>query len=468
MSALPLPAALQNGVYRFQSEIGCGGFGVTYRARDAQNERDVAIKECFPRGCERRENEVVAGDFWSHSHFEAFLARFRAQARALQTLKHPNLVEVLGGFDENGTAYLVMELVAGPNLLETIEKEAVSMAQAAIWIEKISAAVEILHGSGNLHLDIKPENIVLRENEPVLLDFDLVQAPGGADCATRPLALAMQCGTPGYAPLEQYAQSAALTCASDIYALGATFYHLLTGRAPLPSLDRAAGSELMAPSEIRPEIPPHLNAAILNALEIKAANRPQNIALWLESLREPLAPPEEEEDYAPALLAPDLMKHGTGVHRVVLTTKTPVFPKRCACCHQKPDTTWTLNSPSGRYELPFCEACRRHQNAARASGFVTFWGSLLSLALALVVVWLSFVTSSLLPLLLGPFCIVINFVALSYGALKSSRAEEMLKNGCCDLSEPATYNFNGKVHIFRFKNSQFAADFKKKNVDFVV
>ncbi|HEX9997725.1 MAG TPA: serine/threonine-protein kinase [Abditibacterium sp.] len=468
MSTLPVSTALHDGAYTLEAEIGRGGFGITYRARDHLNERAIAIKECFPRGCKRCENAVVGGDFWSHSHFEAFLERFRAQSKALQSLSHPNLVEVLDCFDENGTSYLVMELVEGQNLLSLLESNSVSDQQAAQWIEKLSGAIEVLHDAGWLHLDVKPENIIVREGEPVLLDFDLIQAPGGADCTTRPLALSMQCGTPGYAPLEQYAQSAALSCASDIYALGATFYHLLTGRAPLPAVDRAAGSDFLAPAEIRAEIAPHWNSAIMAALEIKATERPQNIALWLESLREPVLPPEEEEDYAPTLLAPQLMTHGTGIHRVVLSIKTPSFPKRCVCCHEKPDTTWMLVSPSGRYELPFCEACKRHQLAARASGMVTFWGTILSLALALLVVWLSFVTSSLLPLLLGPFCIVLNFMTLSYGALKSSRAEEMLKNGCCDLSEPATYNFNGKVHIFRFKNSQFATDFKKKNADFVV
>jgi hypothetical protein len=222
--------------------------------------------------------------------------------------------------------------------------------------------------------------------------------------------------------------------------------------------------------EMRSELAPHWDAALLRALEIKDETRPQSVAEWHKLLKEP--PPvvniDEEEDYSPVIIAPQLMKHGTGVHRVVLRERDPVFPKHCVCCHAKPDLQWQLKSPSGRFELPLCDQCSRHQTAARASGVVTFWGTVSSLVMALIVVWASFVTSSLFPLLLGPLCIVINFAALSYGALKNSRAEEFLKNSCCDLSEPATYNFNGKVHIWRFKNAQFAADFKKKNSAHVV
>jgi serine/threonine protein kinase len=465
MFALSPSTLLQNGRYVLQDVIGQGGFGITYRAEDSETEREVAIKECFPPGCARSGQDVLPADYW---HFEAFQARLRVQAQQMGAISHPNLARVFDSFAENGTVYLVMELVEGSTLLDLIEQDAVSFEEAIEWIEKLGGALNALHEHGLLHLDIKPENIILRDNEPVLLDFDLIQSMGEPDLTTRPLAFAMLCGTPGYAPLEQYAQTAKLTPATDIYALAATFYHLLTGHAPLSAIDRAAGTPFMSPQEVRGELAPHWDAAILRALEIKGEGRPQTIREWRDSLREPLPEAEEDEDYAPVVMAPQLMTHGTGFHRVVLTTRTPVFPKRCVCCHAKPDTSWMLNSPSGRHELPLCEPCQRHQIAARASGVVTFWGSVLSLLLALVVVWASFVTSSLFPLLLGPFCIVLNFAALSYGALKSSRAEEMLKTSCCDLTEPATYNFNGRVHIFRFKNGQFAADFKKKNADFVV
>ncbi len=465
MFALAPQTSLHNGAFVIQNVIGRGGFGITYRARDLASERDVAIKECFPSGCERHENQVVAVEFWAHSNAQALQNRFRAQAERLGALSHPNLARVWECFEENGTVYLVMELVVGPTLLQVIEEREISVAQAQEWIEKLAGALGALHDGGLLHLDVKPENVVLRDNEPILLDFDLVQRQDDADNTTRPLALAMQCGTPGYAPLEQYAQSAKLSPASDFHALGATFYHLLTTQAPLGAIDRAAGTPLVAPLEIRPLLAPFLSEAIVRTLEIKSEARPASAREFIASLRPPEAPEEDDND-APA--APQLMTHGTGFYRVVLTTKTPIFPSRCTCCHDKSNATWLLISPSGRWEIPFCEACLKHQNTAKAAGAVTFWGSILSLGLALLVVGLSFVASSLWPLLLGPVCIVLNFAALSYGALKSSRAEEMLKNQCGDLTQPATYTFNGQVHIWRFKNRLFAADFKKKNADFVV
>jgi serine/threonine protein kinase len=468
MSPLPIPSSLHQGAYILDGVVGRGGLGITYRAKDVQGDREVAIKECFPTGCERYDKQVAAADYWSHTHFEAFQNRLRVQTERMRSVEHPNLARVFDCFDEHGTVYVVMEWVEGLTLLDLIEQDAVSPEEAFIWTEKLAGAIAALHEHGLLHLDIKPENVILRGSEPVLLDFDLVQPIGDTDFTTRPLSDALQCGTPGYAPLEQYAQTGKVSAATDIHALGATFYHLLTGNAPLSAIDRAAGTPLMTLAELRPNLAPHWNDAVLNALHIKAEERPQTVQHWSGLLQEPVTPPEDEEDYSPVMVAPQLMTHGTGFHRVVLTTRTPVFPKRCVCCQDKPDQTWLLSSPSGRYDLPLCEACHRHQAAARASGMVTFWGTIVSLLLAVLVVWASFVTSSLFPLLLGPVCIFVNFVALSYGALKSSRAEEMLKSTCCDLSEPANYNFNGRVHIFRFKNAIFAAEFRKKNADFVV
>ncbi len=499
MSALPPQTALQDGAFVLKSVIGRGGFGITYRARDVQNERDVALKECFPLGSKREGSRVESEDFWSHQNRESLQNRFKTQAAQLEKINHPNLARVSHFFEENDTVYLVMELVEGRTLLEILEAGEISPQLAQGWIEKIAGALGAIHGGGLLHLDVKPENIILRaqsrdafqsdstknetvvhENEadsfaeediengePILLDFDLVQ-PQHEDLITRPLSLSMQCGTPGYAPLEQYAQSGKLTPATDFYALGATFYHFLTGKAPLGAIDRAVGSEFEAPATLRADLETAQNATILRALSVRPEERFQNAADFLESLR-PAVPDAPETEYdAPVPLAAQFLKHGTGVHRVVLTNKNPVFPPRCVCCHEKANAVWLLNSPSGRFEMPGCETCQKHQLMSRAASFVTFWGSLLSLALALVVALISVVTSTMFLMIISALCIVLNFAALSYGALKSSRAEEILKNSCCDLNEPATYVFNGRVHIWKFKNGAFAADFKKRNAASVV
>ncbi len=508
MSALPPQTPLQNGAFQVENVLGRGGFGITYRALETASRRAVAIKECFPAGCERNGLEVVADDFWSRAQSAALQARFRAQAAQLGPIQHPNLARVRSSFEENGTVYLVMELVEGETLLELLESGSIQPETAQIWIEKIAGALGALHDGGLLHLDVKPENILLRRTEtseietsetedeideptvdsapesaldlanrePILLDFDLIQ-PQTLDATTRPLALAMQCGTPGYAPLEQYAAGAKMTPATDFYALGATFYQLTTGQVPLGAIERIAGEgsgagEFQAPIRLCDTLKPHQNTAILGALNLDSDDRPQNAASFLESLIAPPTPAEIDQDEADSrdagLHAAQFLKHGTGVYRVVLTVKHPVFPRRCACCHEKADAKWVLTSPSGRYELPSCEKCNRHQLASRAASLVTFWGSILSLALALLVALISVVTATLFLLFISAACIILNFAALSYGALKSSRAEEMMRNSCCDLSAPATYVYNGQVHIWRFKNAAFAADFKKRNAAAVV
>jgi serine/threonine protein kinase len=309
MSALPPQTPLHDGAFLIESVIGRGGFGITYRARDLANEREVALKECFPPGCERCEKEVVAREFWAHSNLAALQNRFRAQAQRLTHISHPNLARVWDCFDENGTVYLVMELAEGPTLLNIIESREVSVEEALLWTEKLALALGALHDGGLLHLDVKPENIVLRDQEPVLLDFDLVQPHNEIDVTTRPLSLALQCGTPGYAPLEQYAQTAKLSPASDIYALGATFYHLLTGQTPLGAIDRAAGTPLASPLGMRPLLAPSIDRAVSHALEIKAEARPASMREFIVSLREP--PPTIEDEAPDVALAPQLMKHGT-------------------------------------------------------------------------------------------------------------------------------------------------------------
>ncbi len=557
MPFLPSQTSLQNGAFLLTGAIGRGGFGLTYRARDTVNECDVALKECFPPGSQREGLQVVATDFWGRSQSAALQGRFRAQADQLAAIRHPNLARVKGHFEENGTVYLVMELVEGETLLQRLEAGEIAPDIAQKWVEKIAGALDALHNGGLLHLDVKPENIILRragngenpaldadfrdgfgdnadanllgagaiedldsaakpalsplsaadsnretraeihsaaalatkpgpvfdaqrldaqrldtqrldaQREPVLLDFDLVQ-PQHLSLDTRPLALAMQCGTPGYAPLEQYAAEARLSPASDFYALGATWYHLATGQLPPGAIERATGTPLAPPRQLRAAIEPHHSAAILAALALQSEDRPQDAAAFLESGRAPVPDIAPDDDALAAPPAAQFLKHGTGVYRVVLSVKQPFFPRRCACCFEKAEATWLLDSPSGRYELPCCTRCTRHQLAARAASLVTFWGSILSLALALLVALISVVTATLFLLFISAACIVMNFAALSYGALKSSRAEEMMRNSCCDLSAPATYVFNGQVHIWRFKNAAFAADFKRRNAANVI
>ncbi len=465
MPALPPETLLHDGAYRIESSLARGGFGLTYRARDTLNERDVAIKECFPTGCERDGLNVVPSDFAARGCLEAFRRGFHAQATRLKTLEHSSIVALLDSFDENQTTYLVMALLDGPTLLEHIEDRGPLPADSAIgYFENLADALSAIHGAGYLHLDVKPENVILVDGAPVLVDFDLLAEREKPDFNTRPLSLATQIGTPGYAPLEQYAQHAKLSPATDVYALGATLYHLLTGAAPLSAVDRAAGVALPDIAQTLPQLEAHLSLALERALHLDAPSRPQSIAELLESLKAPVvvdAPTPDDR--------PQLATHARGSYRIVMTKKQPEMPARCVCCYaRKPATQWQLNSPSGKWQLPLCEMCANHQHAAKLGDKVTFWGMGGSLILAMGGVALSVANRSFLPILFCLVAIVLNFTAMSYGALKNSRAGEMLSDFCSDLATPATYVYNGRVHIWRFRNSKFAEEFKEMNDEFVI
>ena len=465
MPALSPETLLHDGAYRIEAPLGRGGFGLTYRARDLANERDVAIKECFPAGCERDGQSVVPSDFAARGCLDAFRRGFHVQAARLRELQHPGIVALFDAFDENGTTYLVMSLLDGPTLLEHVEERGPLRPDSAVaHFEKMADALDAIHGAGFLHLDVKPENAILVDGSPILVDFDLLCEREKPDFNTRPLSLATQIGTPGYAPLEQYAQHAKLSPATDVYALGATLYHLLTGAAPLSAVDRAAGVAMPTLGESQPELERPLAGAIERALHLDAPERPQSIAELLELLHAPViedAPtPDNRQQNA---------SHAQGSYRIVMTRKQPSLPERCVCCYARaPGAQWQLNSPSGKWQLPLCNDCAHHQSAAKMGDKVTFWGMGGSLLLALGGVALSVANRSFLPILFCLIAIVANFTAMSYGALKNSRAEEMLSDYCSDLVTPATYVFNGRVHIWRFRNSKFAEEFKELNDEFVI
>ena len=325
--------------------------------------------------------------------------------------------------------------------------------------------MQSIHDAGFLHLDIKPENAILVGGEPVLVDFDLLSERDKPDFNTRPLALSTQIGTPGYAPLEQYAQHAALSPATDVYALGATFYHLITGQPPFSAVDRAAGLELPTLAQTQPNLEPHLSRAVERALHLQTLERPQSVPELLEMLRQP-AP--DDTPIVP-VDRPQGTTHAQGSYRIVLTRRTAEMPARCVCCYARaPAELWQLNSPSGKWQLPLCHLCQRHHRAAKQGDQVTFWGMGGSIILALGGVALSVANRSFLPILLCLVALALNFGAMSYGALKNSRAESMLSDYCSDLAHPATYVFNGRVHIWRFRNSRFAEEFKELNEEFVV
>lgn len=453
MAALPDNTPLHDK-YTLQAQIGSGGFGIVYRATTVSG--TVAIKECFPAGCLRQDGQVIPASPAAVAQLEALKTRFREQAEVLYRLDHPNIVRALNSFEENGTIYLVMPFIEGDSLLRHVEEQGpLSEAEATDTILALAAAVEAVHAAGLLHLDIKPENVLLDRGTPILVDFDLIQHQDETGIVTRPLAMALQCGTPGYAPIEQYSQRAALAPGTDIYALGATLYHLLTGEPPVPAIDRAAGIALPSPLDKRPDLSPHLGDALARALEVEIGERPGTVAEFVALVRDEAG--GEADDTDPAHTLPE------GWFAVRMGQSGVRWPRRCACCFARAETAFSYGSGGKKWPLPLCRHCEKHHLAARKAGAVTFYGMGASLIVALAGMGISMQTSTPLPLLLGPAGITLNFAAMTYGAQKNSRAEEMLKPRCTSVSETMSYRFNGKLHIFRFRNQRFAVEFRRLN-----
>ena len=277
-SALPRGTRLSNGAYAVGEVLGQGGFGITYKGGDLGLRRYVAIKEFFPAGALRQGADVVMADAGALAQG---VADFLGEAQVLSRFNHPGIVGVIGTFRENNTAYMVMEWLEG----ETLEARIAVRGKLDEWEVtdiglRLASALETVHGAGVLHRDIKPDNVILKKSGgATLIDFGTARAFEGA--ATK----MTQIVTPGYAPLEQYASNAKRGPTADIYALGATLYHALSGRRPVAATDRAADVALPALQSLRPNLTPILSNSIMAALEMESARRPQSAREFEAQLR---------------------------------------------------------------------------------------------------------------------------------------------------------------------------------------
>ena len=237
MSTLTPGSTLQNGEYEIQRKLGQGGFGITYLALQRSLNRQVVVKEFFLNGhCTREEHthHVTVATGGSPELVSSYYDKFLKEARHIAQLEHPNIVSIISVFEENNTAYYVMKYAPNGSLEDKVKREGhLSEAEATRYILKVAKALRFVHQHKMTHLDVKPANILLSDNdEPWLIDFGLSKqydTKTGEQTSSTPLGY-----SPGYAPIEQYMAGGAGTFSpeSDIYSLGATFYKLLTGNTP--------------------------------------------------------------------------------------------------------------------------------------------------------------------------------------------------------------------------------------------
>lgn len=241
---LPIGTPLQGGKYKIDKKLGQGSFGITYLATaHFVNEGNlgkmdvvakVAVKEFFMRDLNLRNDDGTSVEGSSGSVFTNYRQKFRKEAENLAKLLHPNIVRIFDIFDENGTTYYVMEYLEGDNLDDYIKrKKRLSEPEAVAVIGEIGKAVDYMHSTKMLHLDIKPKNVMHRaDSSNILIDFGLSKQ--FAEDGEPETSTSIGMGTPGYAPLEQsqFRKEGSFPATLDVYALGATMFKLLTGRKP--------------------------------------------------------------------------------------------------------------------------------------------------------------------------------------------------------------------------------------------
>ena len=277
---------LQGGKYKIVGHISSGGFGNTYEGVHTMMDTKVAIKEFFPKMfCNRDENtsHITVATQSNKELVDKLRKKFIEEAKAIFKMNHPNIVKVHDIFEENGTAYYVMDYIDGKSLASIVKQHgALPEVEAVCYIRQVADALKYVHSLNRLHLDIKPGNVMVEANgHAVLIDFGASKyydMESGENNSTL-----MGVNTKGYAPIEQSTQSfTRFSPATDIYALGATLYKLLTGITPPDA------NLLMAKEETLASLPSCISMsthnAVLKAMTLIRADRVQTVETFLSLL----------------------------------------------------------------------------------------------------------------------------------------------------------------------------------------
>lgn len=273
-----------HGTYRIDSYLSSGGFGNTYVATNIEFDERVAIKEFFMKGVTQRDDNQTTVSVSNSENTNSFFEqreKFKKEARRIRQLHNEHIVAVHDLFEENGTAYYVMDYVDGENLAELLKRTGLPMTESEVnrILPQILDALKAVHDAGFCHLDIKPSNIMLEKGGKIkLIDFGASKQLGanGTLTTNAPTAFAQ---TPGYAPREQMEQNLdKIGPWTDIYALGATLYNLLTNnKPPLPTDIDDDMSEDKHNALPFPESVGGMKYLVLQMMKTNRLQRPQSI-----------------------------------------------------------------------------------------------------------------------------------------------------------------------------------------------
>ena len=275
---------LQGGKYRIIKSIGRGGFGITYLAEQVMAERKVCIKEFFPKDYYHRDSDTNTLTLTSNGFAESmnrFKAKFIKEAQTIANLDHANIIHIHDVFEENDTAYYVMEYIEGGSLHDIVkERGALPESLALKYIRDVALALDHIHEQSINHLDVKPGNIMVRTkgDSCILIDFGLSKHydAGGNQTSSTPVGVSH-----GFAPFEQYKSGGVkdFSPSTDIYSLGATLYYLVTGTVP-PSATDMGREGVEVPSNLSLGV----QRAIRSAMNYWREDRPQSIDDFLKLL----------------------------------------------------------------------------------------------------------------------------------------------------------------------------------------
>ena len=294
---------LCNGRYELMKFLGKGGFGITYLGRHILLNKYVAIKEYFPKDNFRRESNGIQVSYSDKSVARRNIEKFLKEAKTMAELNHEGVVKVNDVFEENNTAYYVMDYIEGKSLAEQLP---IAQEQALAYIKQAAEALQYVHTKGILHLDIKPANIMINQSgKAVLIDFGISKH---YDSEGKGTSSSTQGYSSGYSPIEQMTPGGLkqFTPPTDIYALGATLYKIISGTTPPTSTDLADEETLSRPENMSREVFGFIN----KCMQQKRKDRPQTMsevlglieALSGEKPKSKPTPPKPKPEPKPRLI----------------------------------------------------------------------------------------------------------------------------------------------------------------------
>ncbi len=360
---LAMGTELHAGKFTVGRVLGEGGFGITYKGAHKSLQRAVAIKELFPEGAVRLGANVSLPQS-RQADFKHEMDSILQEARIIASLRSSTIVDVHDMFQENGTAYIVMEYLEGQTLQEAIDRQGPlpSDRVQAIALDTCAALAEV-HSNHLLHRDIKPANIVLtHDGRTVLIDFGSAREFKVSHTAHHTRIL-----TEEYAAPEQYSTQARFGPYTDIFCLGATLFHGLTGAPPPRALDRLQN---IAPSLVFPDgVGAALRSAIQQALNLKVQERPQTIQAFQGLLR--------DADHAPhdgvLVISPGTVAAGKGGG-----TPRSAAPVSSSFTTSPPQTPDLFNASSERSHPYFFKGQPFHSPSELAAALAQDWDAALS------------------------------------------------------------------------------------------